>query len=304
MEIKRIFDLTNRYGLLYSDLDIAMAGKQDGKWYYYSTKEYLEKIDYFSAGLLSMGCKKGCHVASVFSNNRPEWNIFDLGMTQIGIIHIPIYPTISDEDHKYILEHSDCEILIVSDKVTYKKMLPLINETNKIKLIISLTEIPDVLNWNEVIEKGKQNFDKYKQYITEIRSSILPDDLATIIYTSGTTGNPKGVMLSHSNLVSNFLACSKLLPLEFGHKVLSFLPLCHVYERMMNYSYQFKGISIYYAENLGTIADDLKSAKPHGFNAVPRVLERFYDRIIGKGKDLSGFKKAIFFWAVRLGHKY
>ncbi|MBN2682265.1 MAG: long-chain fatty acid--CoA ligase [Bacteroidales bacterium] len=304
MEISRIFDLTERYRVLYPNKEIALGGKNEGKWYHFSTSQYLELIDCFSAGLLSLGLQPGTKIASVFLNNRPEWNIFDIGMMQAGMIHVPVYPTISDQEHRYILEHSDAEVLIVSDKSTLKKLSPIASEIPKIKLIVSLNEIEGVKNWQEIISLGRENIESKKAEIQQIRNSIKPDDLATIIYTSGTTGNPKGVMLSHKNLVSNFIPSSELLPIDNNHKVLSFLPLCHVYERMMNYAFQYRGIAVYYAENLGTIADDLKAVKPHGFNTVPRLLERFYDRIIAKGKDLKGYKRFMFFWAVRLGLKY
>jgi len=304
MEVRRIFDLTERYLSLYQDKDVAVAGKKDGKWYQYSISEYIDHINNISYGLLEMGYTKGDKIATVFTNNRPEWNIMDLAILQAGMIHVPVYPTISDEDHKYILTHSDIKLLILSDNNLYKKLNNIASEIPAIKEIFTINEVENARNWQEIITHGRNNAHKHKDTVIKTRAEIGPHDMATILYTSGTTGSPKGVMLSHNNLVTNFIAASKILPLEKQHRVLSFLPLCHVYERMMNYAYQYKGISIYYAENLGTIADDLKFVKPHAFNTVPRLLERFYDRIINVGKDLKGFKRMIFFWAVRIGNKY
>jgi len=302
MEITRIFDLLNRYLEKFEKED-ALAGKKNSEWVRYSTKDYIKFSNYFSYFLLENGFKPGDKIATV-TNNRPEWNFADMGMMQAGIVHVPIYPTISNDEYRHILKHSDVKAIIVADKSLYSKLEEVIKETPNIEFVLCFSEIEGVMNWDEVVEIGRQNEAKFKDELVKIKESIKPGDLATLIYTSGTTGSSKGVMLSHSNIVSNFIATSFIQPLDNRHKVLSFLPLCHIYERMMNYHFQYKGISIYYAENLGTITSDIVEIQADGFNTVPRLLERVYDKILSKGKDLTGIKKSIFFWALNLGLKY
>jgi long-chain acyl-CoA synthetase len=303
MEVKRTFDLLERYAALYAGKTDALAAKSDGKWVYYSTRDYINHANWVSYGLLSLGLKKGDMVATV-SNNRPEWNMMDMGLSQAGIVHVPIYPTISTEEYTYILNDCEPKILIVSDKSLLEKLTPVAKKIKSIKEIYTYNEIEGAENWKKIVEAGKENEDKFRDELPKIRQSIQPEDLVTLIYTSGTTGNPKGVMLSHNNLVTNFVVTSEVHPLGSEAKILSFLPLSHVYERMVNYHFQYKGMSIYYAENMGTIVQDVNEIKPDIFNSVPRLLERVYDKIIGKGKDLKGIKKQIFFWAVNLGFKY
>ena len=303
MEVTRIFDLLNRYAEHFPDKDDALAGKKDGKWIKYSSKKYIDYSNYFSYGLLGLGFKPGDKIATV-SNNRPEWNITDLGMMQTGVIHVPIYPTIGIEDYEHILRHSDVKAIIISDNALYDKLKKLIEKIPTIHHVFTINEVEGVRNWWEIIEIGKALKPKYKNEVLKIKASIKPGDMATIIYTSGTTGISKGVMLSHRNIVSNFIATSYLQPLDHRHKILSFLPLCHIYERMVNYKFQYKGISIYYAENLGTISANLKEIRADGFNTVPRLLERVFDKIVAKGNTLSGMKKKIFFRALDLGLHY
>lgn len=302
MEVTRIFDLLDRYQEKYHKDDV-LAAKQNGKWVKYSHQNYIDQTNYFSYGLLELGFKRGDKIATV-TNNRPEWNFADMGMMQIGVVHVPIYPTISIDEYKHILNHSDVNAIIISDQLLYIKLKELIGSNNKIRHVFTFNEVDGVDNWMKIIDAGKQNETKHRKTVEEIRSCISPDEMATLIYTSGTTGDSKGVMLSHRNIVSNFIATSKIQPLDHRHKVLSFLPLCHIYERMMNYHFQYKGISIYYAENLGTIPANLKEIRADGFNTVPRLLERVYDKIVAKGKDLTGTKKSIFFWALNLGLRY
>ncbi len=302
MEVTRIFDLLNRYQESYMKDDV-LAAKKNGEWIRYSTRDYVNYSNYFSYGLLAMGFSKGEKIATV-TNNRPEWNFVDMGMMQAGIVHVPIYPTISVDEYKHILGHSDVKGVIISDKTLYAKLKDLVVTIPSIEFVYSFNEIDGVKNWMEIVETGKAEENKWREKLDEIRENIKPDDIATLIYTSGTTGSSKGVMLSHRNIVTNFVATSKIQPLDHTHKVLSFLPLCHIYERMMNYHFQYKGISIYYAENLGTIADNLKEIKADGFNTVPRLLEKVYDKIVAKGKDLPGLKKQIFYWALNLGLRY
>lgn len=302
MEVTRIFDLLDRYAEKYQKDDV-LAAKQNGKWIRYSHQDYINYANYFSYGLLEMGFKRGDKIATV-TNNRPEWNFADMGMMQIGVVHVPIYPTISIDEYKHILDHSDVSAIIISDMVLLKKLKKVISSIPGIKHVFTFNQVEGADNWMTIVEAGKKSESLHRKTVEETRKSIAPGEMATLIYTSGTTGSSKGVMLSHHNIVSNFIATSKIQPLNHNHKVLSFLPLCHIYERMMNYHFQFKGISIYYAENLGTIAANLKEIEADGFNTVPRLLEKVYDKIVAKGKDLTGIKKSIFFWALNLGLRY
>ncbi|PLX08364.1 MAG: long-chain fatty acid--CoA ligase [Marinilabiliales bacterium] len=302
-EVRRIFDLLDYIQEKYPTNDDAFAFKKDGEWKKFSTKEFVSLCNDLSLGLLNLALNKGDKVATI-ANNRPEWNIVDHALLQAGLIHVPIYPTISIDDYRYILKHSEAKMVFVSDKLLLDKLRPILEEADNIDTIYTFNDIDGENNWMEIVELGRKNKDIFAQELKKIKDSISEEELASIIYTSGTTGVQKGVMLSHRNLVSNFIATSDLQPMDSSCKALSFLPLCHVYERMMNYQFQYLGISIYYAENMGKIVDNLKEIKPDGFNTVPRLLERFYDKIIEKGNDLSGYKKAMFFWAVKLGLKY
>jgi len=303
MEITRTFELLDRYKELFSHKTDALAGKQNGEWIRYSAKEYIQNANWVSYGLLALGFKKGDKIATI-SNNRPEWNFMDLGMARIGIIHVPIYPTIGSEEYDYILKHSQVKAVIFSTQLIWNKIKTIVEKQKSIEKIFSFNEIEGISSWKEIVNEGKKNETKFLEQVNEIKAGIDTHDMVTLIYTSGTTGNPKGVMLSHNNLITNFISTSKAHGLGHEHRTLSFLPLCHVYERMMNYHFQYKGISIYYAENLGTITTDIKEVKPHIFNTVPRLLEKVYDGIIGKGKNLPYLQKQVFFWAVNLGLKY
>ena len=300
-KVERTFDLLDRYRNEYADKKEALAGKEGANWYAYSSKEYVDYTDKISLALLSLGIAKGDKIATVTSN-RPEWNFLDLGIAQVGAVHVPIYPTISFEEYRYILEHCEAKYVVVGDKKLYEKIRVLVNEIDTLQGIYSFDKIEGIQNWKELCEIG-ENFEG-KEQLQRIKDSIQPDELATIIYTSGTTGVPKGVMLSHLNLVSNFAAHSHNHSLGKEARAMSFLPLCHVYERSMNYHFQYKGMSIFYVGNLGQIMPAMKEVKPHIFNTVPRLLERIYDGIVGKGKELKGLNRAIFFWAITLGNKF
>ncbi len=302
MELKRTFDLLERMHLEFPKKD-ALVGKISGEWQYFSTEDYIKNANLLSYGLMALGYKKGDKIASV-SNNRPEWNFMDMAMSQLGIVHVPVYPTISTEEYIHILKHSDSKALIVSDKLLYNKIKPLLDQIPNLQVIYSFDEIENVKHWKDILNLGKEKSDELADELIQIKNSIDESDDLSIIYTSGTTGLSKGVMLSHHNMMSNAKAASLRINLMSGDRMLSFLPLCHVYERVVNYTYQYIGLSIYYAENLGTIGDDLKRFKVNGFVTVPRVLEMIYDKIMTKGKDLEGFKKTIFFWAVNLGLEY
>jgi long-chain acyl-CoA synthetase len=302
MEITRTFDLLKRYEDLFKKED-AFIAKKDGKWITYSTQQYIDFAYNFSYGLLSMGFKKGDKIATI-SNNRPEWNFIDIGMAMIGVVHVPLYTSLSTHEYEQILNHSDARFVFISDKKLLEKIKPVTDKITSIESTYSFDEIDNEKNWLEIVSAGIENKDKYKNEVEKIKQDIQPDDLASLIYTSGTTGTSKGVMLSHRNLVGNFLAAAEVFALKPVQRYLSILPLCHVGGRMGNYQTQYSGCSICYAESMGTIAANMKELKPNGFDAVPRVLEKIFDTILSKGKKLKGLKKMIFFWAVKIGLKY
>jgi long-chain acyl-CoA synthetase len=298
--MKRLFDILKKQKeeLCLSD---ALASKENGEWSKYSSDEFYEKASFISHGLLSMGLKKNDKVAIV-SNNRPEWNIVDMGMQQIGVIDVPIYPTLSDGEYKFILNDCGAKMIFVSDENLFKKISGIKPEVSSLTEIFSFDKIAGATHWSEVLSSGEKN--KNEMQLQQCKDSIKTDDVVTLIYTSGTTGNPKGVMLTHANLLSNVLACEDLPPVTYGAVALSFLPLCHVYERMLTYLYMYLGVRIYYAESMEKIVDNLKEVHPDVFSTVPRLLEKVYDRILAKGKELKGIKRALFFWALNLGLKY
>ena len=302
MEVTRTFDIIQWNLEKYPRKDM-YGGKKDNEWITYSTEDVKNYVNWVSYGLLSLGFKKGDKIATI-SGNKPEWNFVDMGLAQAGMIHVPIYPTIGTDEYEYILEHSDVKDIIVGNKTIYNKVSPIADKIHGLKDIFSFDQVEGVKSFNEIIEAGKKNAEKFHDELEKIKESIKPEDLVTIIYTSGTTGNSKGVMLSHNNLVKNAITTSKAHHLGYGHRAISFLPLCHVYERMVNYHFQYKGISIYYVENMGTVSETVKEIKPHIFNTVPRLLEKIYDNIISKGSNLPWIKKRIFFWAVNLGLKF
>lgn len=302
MEITRTFDIIDLNVEKYPRKDM-YAGKLDKEWITWSTDQIREYINHISYGLLSMGYKKGDKIATI-SPNKPEWNIADMALAQTGIIHVPIYPTIGTDEYEFILEHSEVKAVIVGNKSIYNKVSPIAGKISNLREIFSFDAVDGLRQFSEIKEQGKMAGQAIKDELEKIRESILPDDIVTIIYTSGTTGTSKGVMLTHKNLVSNAITTSKAHHLGYGHRAVSFLPLCHVYERMVNYHFQYKGISIYYVENMGTVSEAVKEVKPHIFNTVPRLLEKIYDNIMSKGRNLSPVKRAIFFWAVDLGLKF
>lgn len=298
-EVKRLFDVA-RYQLKHYPKTDMLTSKVNGQWTPYSTPEVVEMSDMFSRGLLVLGVKPGDKIAMI-SNNRPEWNIADLGILQVGAIDVPVYPTISENDYKFIFNDAAVTLCLVSDKALYDKVMLIKNEVPSLKEVYSFEKLEGVKNWKEILDAGiKGN----QQEVEKIKEGISENDLATIIYTSGTTGVPKGVMLSHKNIVSNSYGCMERLPVDQNAKALTFLPVCHVYERMIHYLYMLRGVSIYYAESMDTIGDNLKEVKPHVFSAVPRLLEKVYDKIVMKGNELSFPKKNLFNWALRLGHEY
>lgn len=304
MEETRIFDLLDRYKKKFGTKTDVLAAKVDGKWVKYSTEDYINNANFVSYGLLKMGFEKGDKIATV-SNNRPEWNFMDMGMSQIGVVHVPIYPTISDEEYVHILSHSEARILLVSNAELYRRLTEVIKKVDSIEEIYTFDVIDGAKHWTEILELGKASEDYIlRGKVKNRKDSISKDDLATIIYTSGTTGLSKGVMLTHWNFMYQVQEIENIAYFDKSWRALSFLPLCHVLERIGGYTFQHQGVSIYYAESIDKIAENVQEVKPQVFVTVPRLLERIYDKILTKGKDLEGIKKDLFFWAVDLGLKY
>lgn len=281
-------------------LDYAFASKEQGTWKRYSTAQALDEINQVALGLLAIGLQPGDRIATV-SNNRPEWNFLDLGMLQVGGVHVPLYPTITDQDYRYILEHAEVRWVMVSDASLYERIEPIAREFPHIAGVYTFNRIPGAKHWTEI--KAAARLDLGQELLNR-RAAIQKEDTATIIYTSGTTGFPKGVMLSHHNIMSNLLAAAVRVPCKAGDKSLSFLPLNHIYERMLTYMMMYSSIGIHYAESMETIGDNLKEIKPQVFSTVPRLLEKVYDKIVAKGMELTGVKRKLFFWALDLGLRY
>ena len=301
MEVSRIFDLLTRYENDFKPKDDVLVGKEDGNWVKHDLASYIETANNISYALTSLGIKKGDKVATI-SNNRPEWNFVDMGIMQIGAIHVPIYPTISAEDYQYILKHAEVKYVFVAGKELIRKIGHILESIDIIKGVYTFSKVDGYKHFSELTALGKENSNQSE--LKSIKASIDKDDVATLIYTSGTTGFPKGVMLSHDNILSNVRAVHHIFPVDETSRGLSYLPLCHVYERMVNYVLQYLGVSIYYAENMATIVDNIQDIKPHLMTTVPRLLEKVYDKIMAKGRNLSGIQKQIFFWAVNLGLNY
>lgn len=300
-KVTRLFDLLDAYRGEFSSQTDALNYREDGRWISYSASDYINYSNEISLGLLELGVKQGVRVGTILLNG-PEWNFFDMGLLQIGGVQIPVYPTISEENFKYILNDAGVEYLVVSNEDIYNRVSRVVKDISSLKEIYSIETVAGVKNWKEILTAGKQHANP--DILTKIKEGILPETLATIIYTSGTTGKPKGVMLSHQNFVSNYQALAETPPLVRNDRVISFLPLCHVYERTANYSYQSFGVGIYYVKNLDELAVSIAEVKPHAFSAVPRVLEKVYNRVVMQGRALPLPTKVLFFWALRQGHKF
>jgi long-chain acyl-CoA synthetase len=300
--ITRLFDLPY-YQLEKHSLPDALVTKYGEEWVKTSTQEYIDQSNAFSRGLLRMGVKKNDRIAVISSGNRTEWHIVDIGVLQTGAQNVPVYPTISEDDYEYILNHSEAIYCIVSDQELYDKIMSVRGNLPALKEIYSFNRIPGCKNWSEILELGKDTSNQRE--VDSIKKSITEDELATVIYTSGTTGRPKGVMLSHKNIVSDVLMSGERVPFDAGNtRALSFLPICHIYERMILYLYQYHGVSVYFAESIEKVSDNIKEVKPYVITAVPRLLEKVYDKIIAKGSELTGIKRKLFFWAVEVGLEY
>ena len=300
--ITRLFDFPYHQLEKYNIPD-ALATKVNGEWAKTSTEEYVKKANTISRALLRLGVQKNDKIAVISSNNRTEWHIMDIGILQTGAQNVPVYPTISEEDYEYILNHSGVIYCFVSDEEVLKKVNAIKANVPNLKEVYSFNEISGCKNWKELLELGKDESNQNE--VEERKENVKPLELATIIYTSGTTGKPKGVMLSHNNIVSNVLNSASRIPFEAGKsKALSFLPICHIYERMVTYIYQFYGVAIYFGESIEKISDNVKEVQPNVMTGVPRLIEKVYEKIIAKGSELTGIKKKLFFWAVSVGLRY
>ncbi len=298
----RLFDFAYYQKEKYN-LETAFADKRKGSWISVSSEEFLNKGNAISRGLLRLGIKPNDKIALISTTNRSEWNICDFGALQIGAQDVPIYPTSSKEDYQYILNHSGSVVCFVSCGEVYAKIAQIKDEVPSLKYVYSFDQLSDCAHWSEVLELGSD--ESNQEEVESYKNQVQEDDLATIIYTSGTTGKPKGVMLSHQNISANIRRSADRLPIEMGKsKALSFLPICHIYERMLSYMYQYCGVEVYFAESLETISENLQEIHPDVMTAVPRLLEKVYDKIYAKGAALTGIKKALFFWAVNLGLVY
>jgi long-chain acyl-CoA synthetase len=298
----RLFEFIE-YQKEYSPLEKAFTTKYNGAWESVSSSDFLDQSRAISRALIGMGIKAGDKIAMISSNNRTEWSVIDVGLLTLGAVNIPIYPTISAKDYEYILNHSESLYCFVSDQEVYDKVNAIQKNIKSLKKVYSFDQIKGCAHWSELLDEGA-NMD-HDSTVTKMRDEVKPEDLATIIYTSGTTGVPKGVMLSHHNVVSNVISSSKRLPLTIGQaSALSFLPICHIFERVILYIYMYNSVSVYFAESIETIADNLKEIKPNVMTAVPRLLEKVYDKIYARGAELSGIKKTLFYWAVNIGLQY
>jgi long-chain acyl-CoA synthetase len=304
MEIKRNFDLFDRFASMPDTIGrFKLAGKENGKWVEYSAADYSRIVLNVSMGLLAMGYKPEDKIATI-TNNRPEWNFIEMGVAQAGMVHVPIHSTLSDDEFEYILNHSESKLLIVSDSGLYSRLTALKDKLVHIQQILTFNKVNGADHWTGITDAGEANATKYYDHVQDLREKISENDLLAIIYTSGTTGAPKGVMLSHRNIMSNAITTAGIQHLNYTHKALSFLPLSHVFEHMVNYQYQYLGVSIYYAESVTTIGRDINDLQVDAFIAVPRLLESIYEKIVNKARGLSSVKKSIFFWALKVAQKF
>ncbi len=298
MTVTRVFDILNKIEAEFAHkTDLLCSKDKKTGWKCHTAREFVENASYVASGLIQKGLKPGDRVA-IIANNRPEWNFVDFGCQQAGIISVPVFPTISQHDLQFILKHAEVKLVFFSTADIYKKIDGFPAPT------VSFNDVEGATPFSAFVEEGKQHYSAHKATIESIKSGIKPDDLLSILYTSGTTGTPKGVMISHSNLLSNIQACETFVPFSSTWRNLSFLPLNHIYERMFNTLMLYLGISIYYAQGLETIPENLKEVKPEMFVTVPRLMERMFDKILSKGNQLTGMKKKIFDWALDLSLKY
>ncbi len=302
MVVKRTFDILENC-LKNCPRPDAVCGKYDNQWITFSTEQFARQSELLAMGLMAIGIQKGDRVATV-SGNRPEWSFVDMALAMTGAVHVPVYPTISEEEYRYIFTHAETRFIFVSDDKLFKKLSPMIGQIASLEQVFVFNNVTGATNIKSLYELGETREHELSPALQQMKQSIGEDEMATMIYTSGTTGIPKGVMLSHRNLVSNFTAHANNFDLGTAHKSISFLPLCHIFERIVNYNFLYKGIGVYYVESLAQIMPAIKEVQPHIFCGVPRLLERVYNSILTKGKQLKGIKKMLFFWAVDLGRVY
>jgi long-chain acyl-CoA synthetase len=298
----RLFDFP-RYQLKHKPLADSLATKVDGAWKKISTQEYIDLSEQFSRALIANGLQPGDKVAIASTTNRYEWNIVDIGTLQAACVDVPVYPTISEDDYEYIFNDSGVKLVFVSDEALYEKIAHIKDKVAELKEIYTFDKVEGAPHWLDFMSSGES--EEHQEELEKRMASVKTEDLATLIYTSGTTGRPKGVMLSHSNIASNSLDSYPRIPTKGEDELaLSFLPLCHVYERMLIYLYCYACVPVYYAENMEKIGDNIRELHPTIFTAVPRLLEKIYDKIVAKGSELTGIKKRLFFWALELGEEY
>jgi len=301
MKATRIFDILEEQKK-YPKPDM-LANRVGDDWRRFSTQEYYDTAHTIAYALLEMGLQKGDKVATIMFN-RAEWNFMDMGITLANLVHVPIYATLNENEYKYILGHCDCKVVVVGIEAIFRRIEPIIHLVEQKPEVFTIDNIEGKRNYQELVDLGNAYKSKWYDKVEENKKTITTEEIATIIYTSGTTGNQKGVMLSHQNICTNFTDLLDMQLLNHNHKLLSFLPLCHVYERTVMYHYQFLGASYYYAGGLGTIAKDIHDMKADGFCAVPRVLEMMFDKLYSVGKDLKGIKRMLYFWAFKLATKF
>lgn len=303
MEVTRTFDILDLYRGPYGQKKDALAGKKKGNWECYSSEDYVHQSDALSRGLLEHGIKTGDKVVTI-TPNRPEWNILDMATAQIGAIHTPLFTTLGPNEYQSLIQHAEPTLVFVGTQELYEKLPSKADLGGVAPDIISLDPIEGVPHWTELRDKGEERREELDEKVRDIKTHIREEDTATLIYTSGTTGSSKGVLLSHQNLVSNARAASEIFQLQPHERYLCILPLCHIGERMANYQTQISGCSIYYNQQLGSIAKDMQEIRPHGFGAVPRLLQQVYDKIVSKGEQAKGIKRKLFFWALKLGRQH
>lgn len=300
-KITRVFDFAY-YQLENHPSERCFNYKKEHKWVAISSEKYISEATKVSNSLLNLGIKPSDKIAVISSNNNPNWHILDIGILQIGAQNVPLYATLSEKDYEYILNHSDAQYCFVSDNDLYQKVTSIKDKT-QLKKVFSLQNLNTDYDWNSFLEIGIPNY--FQDEILALKNSVKPSDLATIIYTSGTTGTPKGVMLTHENIVFTVLKTAKRIDLtENNSKIISYLPICHIFERAASYYNQFMGFEIYFAESIDKLGETIKEVKPHYLAVVPRLLEKIFDKIVDKGSQLNGIKKGFFFWALHLAEKY
>ncbi|MBF0597318.1 AMP-dependent synthetase/ligase [Faecalibacter rhinopitheci] len=296
---QRVFDIPTFQLEKYNEIDI-FSSKINGKWKGIKTNDFLNRVKNISKGLYGLGVRPNDKVA-IISENRLEWNLLDFAIQQIGAVVVAMYPNISDEDYKFIFNDAEIKFCVVSNDNLYQRLLGIKDEIPTLEFVFTFNSYPHLPHWFELIGKG---FDVSDETLNELRNNVQPNHIATLIYTSGTTGNPKGVMLSHKNLLADVISSEYSFPIAAYDKALSFLPACHAYERCFHYVYMYMGVTIYYAESMDVIGENMKEIKPEIFSAVPRVLEKVFDKIMATGEQLSGIKRKLFFWAIALGEQY